>query len=184
MSTYNDFMSKKLGLTSPDTALVNQLLTLMARSGADWTNTFRALAHTPGTAAATTTNGSSSGSGSDSTPSTSSSSSGVSASAAEQQGGDAEQEQYSSSEAAEEAYRAAGLPQRLVDAFTADALAEEGPALVDEWSTWLRLWRGRLAEEGLPEEVGQVLRVLYDAVTYNTCSVVVFGPCLQSVFEL
>lgn len=155
MSTYNDFMSKKLGLTSPDTALVNQLLTLMARSGADWTNTFRALAHTPGTAAATT-NGStsSSGSGDSTATGTSSSSGGGSAPAAEQQGGDvAEQEQYSSSEAAVEAYRAAGLPQRLVDAFTADALAEEGPALVDEWSTWMRLWRGRLAEEGLAEEV-------------------------------
>jgi uncharacterized protein YdiU (UPF0061 family) len=39
MSTYNDFMSKKLGLTSPDTALVNQLLTLMPRSSADRTQT-------------------------------------------------------------------------------------------------------------------------------------------------
>jgi uncharacterized protein YdiU (UPF0061 family) len=41
MSTYNTRMAAKLGLQSPDTALVNQLLTLMARSGADWTNTFR-----------------------------------------------------------------------------------------------------------------------------------------------
>jgi uncharacterized protein YdiU (UPF0061 family) len=41
MSTYNTRMAAKLGLQSPDTALVNQLLTIMARSGADWTNTFR-----------------------------------------------------------------------------------------------------------------------------------------------
>lgn len=41
MSTYNSRMAAKLGLKSPDTALVNQLLTLMARSGADWTNMFR-----------------------------------------------------------------------------------------------------------------------------------------------
>ena len=46
------------------------------------------------------------------------------------------------------------LPQRLVEALTADALAEEGPALVEEWATWLRLWRARLAEEGVAEEVG------------------------------
>jgi hypothetical protein len=49
---------------------------------------------------------------------------------------------------------AAGLPSQLVGALTADALAEEGPTLVDEWGTWLRLWRARLAEEGMQEEVG------------------------------
>jgi hypothetical protein len=62
-------------------------------------------------------------------------------------------EQYPTPAAAVEAAVAAGLPSQLVDALTADALAEEGPALVDEWVTWLRLWRARLAEEGMQEEV-------------------------------
>lgn len=41
MSSYNSRMAAKLGLKSPDSALVNQLLVLMGRSGADWTNAFR-----------------------------------------------------------------------------------------------------------------------------------------------
>jgi len=144
MSTYNARMAAKLGLKSPDTALVNQLLTLMARSGADWTNTFRALVHIPNTpspaAAATSGNGSSSAASASSSSSTA--------------GQEQEQaESFPSPGAAVAAAVSAGLPQQLVDACTADALAEEGPALVDEWVTWLRLWRARLAEEGTPEKV-------------------------------
>ena len=148
MGTYNSLMGKKLGLNSPDTALVNQLLTLMARSGADWTNTFRALAHTPGTAGTSSSNGSSASSTSPSSTSGSSETP-AAAEAAGQEG-----EQFPTPGAAVEAALAAGLPQQLVDALTADALAEEGPALVEEWATWLRLWRARLAEEGMAEEVG------------------------------
>jgi uncharacterized protein YdiU (UPF0061 family) len=40
-------MAAKLGLTAYDDALVTQLLTLMVRSEADYTNTFRALSHVP-----------------------------------------------------------------------------------------------------------------------------------------
>lgn len=152
MGTYNSLMGKKLGLNSPDTALVNQLLTLMARSGADWTNTFRALAHTPGTAAgagASSSNGSSDSSSTGPSSTSSSSETPTAAEAAGQEG-----EQFPTPGAAVEAALAAGLPQQLVDALTADALAEEGPALVEEWATWLRLWRARLAEEGMAEEVG------------------------------
>jgi hypothetical protein len=54
--------------------------------------------------------------------------------------------------AAIEAALAAGLPGVLVDALTGDAVAED-PGVIGEWVTWLRLWRARLAEEGLPEKV-------------------------------
>lgn len=112
----------------------------------------RALAHTPGSSAAVDStqapsSASTSGNGSSSTSSSEASSSSAAAEAAEQ-------EQYPTPGAAVEAAVAAGLPSQLADAMTADALAEEGPALVDEWVTWLRLWRARLAEEGMQEEVG------------------------------
>jgi uncharacterized protein YdiU (UPF0061 family) len=50
---YDDIMQRKLGLTRPDTetkALVDELLTLMADAGADYTLTFRRLAERAGPA--------------------------------------------------------------------------------------------------------------------------------------
>lgn len=126
---------------------------------------YRALIHTPGTASgsesasAPTSNGSSSSSGNSSSSASTSTDADASTAAASTPAStaapaqDQEAEQYPTPGAAVEAAVAAGLPQHLVDAMTADALAEEGPALVDEWTTWLRLWRARLAEEGIPEEV-------------------------------
>jgi uncharacterized protein YdiU (UPF0061 family) len=166
MPAYNSRMAAKLGLKSPDTALVNQLLVLMARSGADFTNTFRALVHVPdkapegaaapgpdgrstNAASSSSTSGSSAAADALTTTTTSSGSSDSGDGSAAAAG---EQRPYPTASAALAAALAAGLPQQLVDALEGDALAET-PGLVDEWATWLRLWRGRLAEEGLPEQV-------------------------------
>jgi uncharacterized protein YdiU (UPF0061 family) len=143
-STYNSEMAAKLGLQSHDQALTTELLTLMAQSEADWTNTFRALAHIP--SAATSSNGSSSSSAAGNNGSSSSSSSSAETNQAQQQ-----QQPLASTEAAVDAALAAGLPQRLVDALSAEQLQQQ-PQLVESWAAWLRVWQGRLAEEGLPDE--------------------------------
>jgi uncharacterized protein YdiU (UPF0061 family) len=140
-STYNSKMAAKLGLQSHDQTLTTELLTLMAQSEADWTNTFRALAHIP--TADSSSNGSSSSSAANNNGSSSSSS--AEADAAQ------EQQPLASVEAAVDAALAAGLPQRLIDALSAEQLQQQ-PHVIDSWAAWLRVWKGRLAEEGLPDE--------------------------------
>jgi uncharacterized protein YdiU (UPF0061 family) len=138
-------MAAKLGLQSHDQALTTELLTLMAQSEADWTNTFRALAHIP-TADTAASNGSSSSSAANNNGSSSSSSVAESADAAQE-----EQQPLASAAAAVGAALAAGLPQRLVDALSAEQLQQQ-PQLIESWAAWLRVWKGRLSEEGLSDE--------------------------------
>jgi uncharacterized protein YdiU (UPF0061 family) len=141
-STYNSKMAAKLGLQSHDQTLTTELLTLMAQSEADWTNTFRALAHIP----TADSNGSSSSSSSAANNNGSSSSSSLAEADAAQ-----EQQPLASAEAAVDAALAAGLPQRLIDALSAEQLQQQ-PQVIESWAAWLRVWRGRLAEEGVPDE--------------------------------
>jgi uncharacterized protein YdiU (UPF0061 family) len=137
-ATYNSKMAAKLGLQSHDQTLTTELLTLMAQSEADWTNTFRALAHIP-----TTDSSSSSSSAANNNGSSSSSS---------PTGEDQQQglPPLDSPEAAVDAALAAGLPQRLIDALSAEQLQQQ-PQLIEGWAAWLRVWKGRLAEEGVPD---------------------------------
>jgi uncharacterized protein YdiU (UPF0061 family) len=140
-TTYNSKMAAKLGLKDHDQTLTTELLTLMAQSEADWTNTFRALAHIP------TADTSSSSSSSSSEANNNGSSSSSTSLLAEGQ----EQQPLASPEAAVAAALAAGLPQRLVDALSAEQLQQQ-PQVIDGWAAWLRVWRGRLAEEGMQDE--------------------------------
>lgn len=102
---------------------------------------FRALCYVPAVEASSVSNVSS-------TSSSSSSSNGDVAAASENS--EAEQQPLASPEAAVAAALAAGLPQQLVDALSAEQLQQQ-PQLVASWATWLRVWRGRLAEEGMPD---------------------------------
>ncbi|KAF8058303.1 selO [Scenedesmus sp. PABB004] len=116
VSTYNARMAAKLGLAGPDPLLAKELLRLMARSGADFTNTFRALAFVP--------------------------------TAAEEAPGDAAAAASGNEGGAgAAAARTAGLPARLVDALTGEALDADA-ALVGDWAAWLGAWRARLAADG------------------------------------
>ncbi|WIA41728.1 hypothetical protein OEZ86_009071 [Tetradesmus obliquus] len=142
-STYNGKMAAKLGLQSHDQTLTTELLTLMAGSEADWTNTFRALAHIP-------TADSSSSSSSSSSAANNNGSSSSSLAAADQEQDEPNLPPLASPEAAVAAAVAAGLPQRLIDALSAEQLQQQ-PQLIEGWAAWLRVWKGRLAEEGLPE---------------------------------
>jgi uncharacterized protein YdiU (UPF0061 family) len=154
LETYNNRMAQKLGLKSADPVLTKQFMTLLMRSEADFTNAFRALAHIP--------TGSNSSSPGDSANCSSSSNSGSNNSGGQDHAAaasaDPEKVLSSASDAVGVA-TAAGIPQQLAEAFDGAAVAA-APELIDEWLQWMRVWQGRLQEEGLPEAERQAMQKL------------------------
>lgn len=130
-------------------------LSLLLQPQADFTNTFRALSYIPSTephtpaaaAAAANTPSSSNGNGG----SSSSSSTPLEASDLSEPSASTAAEPLESPAAAVAAAVAAGLPQKLVDALSSEALMQD-PSLIDQWAQWLRVWRLRLQEEGLSDQ--------------------------------
>jgi uncharacterized protein YdiU (UPF0061 family) len=158
LDTYNSRMAAKLGLKTPDQTLSKELLILMVKSQADFTNTFRALSYIPtrethssSSSAAAGTSSSSSSSSSNGNGSSNSSGGAPQTPDLSEPSASTAPEPLESPAAAIFAAVSAGLPEKLVDALTADALMQD-PSLIDQWAQWLRVWRLRLQEEGLSDQ--------------------------------